>query len=272
MNLGKRFFTKLEWVLSSQLGINLSKMYHSIRGLPDFFYDLKKFKSQYHGKFSLMPCLADRFEEGGSLKNEYFWQDLLVAQLVFKSSPEKHIDVGSKIDGFVAHVASFREIQVLDVRPISPIVPNVVFRKADLTKIQDEMVIGLTAATDSLSCLHALEHFGLGRYGDEVNVLGYEVGLVNLCRILKMDGTLYLSIPIGIERVEFNANRVFNPLKIISFCQTNGLQIQQLTLIRNDNIGTEVEITNENLVSLANQEYNLGLFIFKKYQDNYADE
>ena len=63
---------------------------------------------------------------------------------------------------------------------------------------------------DSLSCLHALEHFGLGRYGDQVRYDGHLAGLGNLTRILSVGGTLYLSVPIGPQRIEFNAHRVFS--------------------------------------------------------------
>ena len=63
---------------------------------------------------------------------------------------------------------------------------------------------------DSLSCLHALEHFGLGRYGDPVNYDGYILGINNLYRILRAGGKLYISVPIGPQRIEFNAHRVFS--------------------------------------------------------------
>ena len=72
-----------------------------------------------------MPCLHDRYEEGGATKSEYFWQDLLVARAIHATMPVKHVDIGSRVDGFVAHVASFREIEVFDVRPISTAVPGV---------------------------------------------------------------------------------------------------------------------------------------------------
>ena len=73
-----------------------------------------------------MPCLHDRYEEGGATKSEYFWQDLLVARAIHAAKPVKHVDIGSRVDGFVAHVASFREIEVFDVQPISTVVPGVV--------------------------------------------------------------------------------------------------------------------------------------------------
>lgn len=59
-----------------------------------------------------MPCLSDALEPSGSASGHYFHQDLLVARKVFERQPRKHVDVGSRIDGFVAHVAAFREIEV----------------------------------------------------------------------------------------------------------------------------------------------------------------
>lgn len=65
--------------------------------------------------------------------------------------------------------------------------------------------------TDSASCLHALEHFGLGRYNDPIDYDGWRKGLVGLTRMLEPNGTLYLSVPTGqTQRVEFNAHRVFS--------------------------------------------------------------
>ena len=63
---------------------------------------------------------------------------------------------------------------------------------------------------DSISCLHALEHFGLGRYGDPINFNGHIIGLNNISKLLKKGGKFYLSVPIGVNRIEFNAHRVFS--------------------------------------------------------------
>ena len=74
----------------------------------------------------------------------------------------------------------------------------------------EELDNKLKERADSLSCLHALEHFGLGRYGDPVNYNGYLLGLDNLYKILKKDGKFYFSVPIGPQRIEFDAHRVFS--------------------------------------------------------------
>ena len=149
----------------------------------------------------------DRLTEAGQASGHYFHQDLLVARDVFRRSPRRHVDVGSSIYGFVSHVASFRDIDVLDVRPVSTPIEGIRFIRQDVMNLDDEFV----GFCDSLSCLHALEHFGLGRYGDPLDVDGWSRGLSNLTRMLEVGGMLYLSMPTGSrQRVEFNAHRVFS--------------------------------------------------------------
>jgi len=141
-----------------------------------------------------------------------FYQDLYVAQQIYSDAPERHIDVGSRIDGFVAHVASFREIEIIDIRQISLSAKNIKVHRMDITK-HSETVTGIT---DSISCLHVLEHIGLGRYGDELNPDGWAVALANLVSMVKQNGRIYISIPVGPQRIEFNAHRVFHPMTIFN--------------------------------------------------------
>ena len=155
------------------------------------------------------PQLMDKYSESGTAKGAYFHQDLLVARRIFDNNPNIHIDIGSRIDGFVAHVASFRPIKVIDIRTITGGVHNnLQFIKQDfMIPIKLEMI----ESCDSLSCLHALEHFGLGRYGDPINYNGHKIGLENLYKLLKPNGKLYLSVPIGLpQRIEFHAHRIFS--------------------------------------------------------------
>lgn len=192
-------------------GLDLPRGVTAISALPVYWRELRQFQMllrRTDGRFQLTklyPCLFDRHKESGGERSQYFLQDLYVASLVFQNDPSHHVDVGSRIDGFVAHVASFREIEVFDVRTLSPLPFNVKFTQADLTS----PAFDLAEYCDSASCLHALEHFGLGRYGDPLDVDGDTKGLTNLHRMLKPGGILYLSVPIGPQRIEFNAHRVY---------------------------------------------------------------
>lgn len=115
-----------------QFGLDPLKLYRSLRGFPSYWRDFQHFRSDYSGAISLQPYLHDRYTEAGVTKSEYFWQDLIVARWIHEAKPLRHVDVGSRTDGFVAHVASYREIEVFDVRPVTTEIPGVTFRQADL--------------------------------------------------------------------------------------------------------------------------------------------
>jgi len=260
----KKFLLKVHWVIGSQFGLDPLRFYRSLKGLPFFILDWIKFRRIYKGEMEIKPCLHDRFMEGGVTKSEYFWQDLLVSRWIFKNKPTCHVDIGSRIDGFVAHVASFREIEVLDVRPISTKIPGVTFAQADL--MEPINLIGNKNANnycDSLSCLHTLEHFGLGRYGDNIDTNGYKKGIANMSPLIKVGGRLYLSTPIGRERVEFNANRIFDPSTIIEVAKDNNLKAESIHSISNGEVEI-ISIDDEELKKLSKKDYSLGIFTFIK--------
>ena len=71
-----------------------------------------------------------------------------------------------------------------------------------------------------MSCLHAIEHFGLGRYGDPIDPKGHLKGFNNILRMLKVGGHLYISFPISNKsEVQFNAQRVFHPKDIFTWAE-----------------------------------------------------
>ena len=133
MNIRDRLL-RVNWVLSTQFSINPRLLFNSIRGLPRYVRDYVRFQSHYAGRVELVPCLNDWHEEGGTTRNEYFWQDLLVARMIFEAKPEKHVDIGSRLDGFIAQVASFREIEMFEFRPITARIPHVTIIQADFMK------------------------------------------------------------------------------------------------------------------------------------------
>lgn len=191
-------------------GIDFKKIILSVKGIYPFLKDLKSFKKQtlpdYWKNVKFNIILSDRFYSAGTASGHYFNQDLFVAQEIFIHNPKKHYDIGSRIDGFVSHVASFRQIKVFDIRGLESDNESISFVKSDLMNLNDEY----KNSTDSISSLHALEHFGLGRYGDSVDIEGFEKGFTNILEMLKNNGRFYFSVPIGPQRIEFNAHRVFD--------------------------------------------------------------
>lgn len=264
----RRTLKKIDWFLIDQLGINLRKMFHAFVRIPSFFVGYYRFSSQYSGIIHWAPCLHDKDEQAGSVNNEYFWQDLLVAQKIYDKKPDSHVDIGSRVDGFISNVACFREIDVIDIRPIRTVIPNVNFIQADLTALDDVV----NSSYDSVSCLHALEHFGLGRYGDPIDCDGFLLGLRNIAGLIYEGGELYLSVPIGIERVEFNANWVFDPRTIVTSAKLARLELTELTVISQDGNVYVSSFDESALGGLAVKNYNLGVFTFVKLGDFYLSD
>ena len=233
------------------------KILLNLRYYPRFIKNKKRWLKNNGAITHNYMILSDYHDSAGNNKGHYFHQDLLVAQSIFQNKPRRHIDVGSRIDGFVAHVASFREIEVLDIRNLSNNYhPNIKFTKLDIMEEPKDM--GLT---DSLSCLHAIEHFGLGRYGDLIDVDGHKKGLENMIKLIEPNGLLYLSFPIGEkDEIHFNAHRVFHPKSIFSFKNIS----EKIKLKRFDYIDDKDQLHSKIRIEDCpeNLKYGCGIYTF----------
>jgi len=228
------------------------------RYLWKFYKDKKQWLDQGGKITRVFRILSDYSDSAGTVKGHYFHQDLLIARLIHDHNPKRHIDIASRIDGFVAHVASFREIEVVDVRPLPKSEhENIKFRQADLMNPQD------LGQTDSLSCLHAIEHFGLGRYTDPIDVNGHIKGIKNLVGMVSDGGRLYLSFPIGqADEVHFNAHRVFH---VSSIFDHPSIQ-KHMTLQRFDYVDDRGDLHLDTSVTEVdrNIKYGCGIYTFEK--------
>jgi len=209
----KRIILKL-YSFFSFFGIDLRKLY-SIVFIPKFLLSLIKFKKLKGNIDKIKPILSDYISYDVNLMSgHYIHQDLLVAQKIFKNNPTKHIDIGSRVNGFVTNVASFRVIETYDLRDIGKSQhKNIKINKGDITDIKN-----FSIKTDSLSCLHSIEHFGLGRWGDNLDPDGHIKGFQNLLSLMDKNGRFYLSFPISTKaRVEFNEQRIFHYSEILNW-------------------------------------------------------
>jgi len=225
------------------------------------FEDLRNQFLAQGGKIShLYPILSDFEGEAGTARGHYFHQDLLVAQKIFNDSPTRHIDVGSRVDGFVAHVASFRPIEIIDIRDLNSTGHhNITFIRSDLMNIQPNS----HPVCDSISCLHAIEHFGLGRYGDPIDPLGHHRGFLNLLKMLSIGGKLYISFPIGIRNeVHFNAHRVFHPTDVLQWPECcSSLELLDFSYV--DDYGT-LHTNVDLLGATPTVAHGCGIYTFRK--------
>ena len=168
-------------------------------------------------------------------------------------------DVGSRVDGYVSNVASFREITVIDIRKLPNNISNVKYLEQDITKN-----IESSKSFDMVTCLHALEHFGLGRYGDPIIDNAVELGIKGLTSLLKKDGKLIISTPTGKERIEFNANWVFDAKKLCNIFDSLALELRNIYQFNPINNAFDIVDIN-NINHMSNIEYALTIFeLYKK--------
>lgn len=253
-------FRRIEEVLQS-IGLDIVKLLKNLSDLPHYFRKYKTLRAQ-KGEDTLFPFgkwyprLREWKEQGGVASGHYFHQDLFVAQQICKHSPVRHIDIGSLVDGFVAHVAAFREIEVWDIRAIDSKVQNIKFYQADLMQLPEALI----ASTDSVSSLHAIEHFGLGRYGDPIDYFGYKKAIENIHAILKEKGRFYFSVPIGPQRIEYNAHRVFSLKYLFDYLATY-FEIETLSIVDdNGNFHKHVQISDAIIENNYGCHYGCGIF------------
>ncbi len=241
-------------------GVRPKVVYRSIANLPGFIKDWITYtRSPGAGDFPvrikhLHPVLADLGHEAGVTSGHYFHQDLWAARKIYERRPATHVDVGSRIDGFVAHLLTFMPVTVVDIRHLRSSVAGLTFLKSDATNLTE---LG-DGSVESVSSLHAVEHFGLGRYGDAIDPHGWRAGLRSLARVLRRGGRLYLSLPIGVPRVEFNAHRVFAPATILEALAD--LQLVSFSAV--DDAGDLAE--NVNPENYATALFSCGLFEYTK--------
>jgi len=231
-----------------------------------FYKDLEELKRQKGADTTFKldprsPILTEKNEEGGEMRGQYFHQDLYVARQIYLAKPQKHLDIGSRTDGFVAHVACFREIELIDIRIIKSAVKNIDYRQADM---MEELPGNMINYCDSVSSLHAIEHFGLGRYGDPINYFGYLKAIDNITLILRSGGNFYFSVPIGPQRIEFNAHRVFSVEYLITILSPT-FTINSFSYVDDSgNFFENVELLTANVKSDFGCYFGCGIFILTK--------
>ena len=237
----------------NMIGIDFRKTYYLFKFTPFLVIDYIRLRKQKNvnsetGSFSFgkfYPVFTDKNAASGQAKGHYFHQDLLIARRIYNNKPGKHVDIGSRVDGFVAHVAVFREIEIVDIRKLNSNVDNISYMQSDLMLALDKKYYNYC---DSLSCLHVLEHFGLGRYGDDIDYYGYLKGFANLSHMLQKGGKLYISVPIGPQRIEFNAHRVFSVKYLVNLIQ-NEYRIDRFSYVDDrgdlfDNVSLDKNVHN----------------------------
>ncbi len=218
-----------------------------------FFLDWSRFL-YCGGKASILdiyPCLNDKTATTG-IDSHYFYQAIWAFKKILDSNTKHHVDVGSEV-GYVGLLTSITKVTFIDIRPLEIKLDRYTGKKGSILELPFD-----DGSIASLSCLHVIEHVGLGRYSDFIDPDGSKKACRELQRVLAPGGNLYLSLPVGKPRVCFNAHRVHTPRQILEYVP--GLKLRRFSVV--DDEGNFHEDVPYN--SWDNLEYGCGMFHFVK--------
>jgi hypothetical protein len=197
------------------------------------------------------PRLNDNTETTG-FDQHYIYHTAWAARMLKKINPVKHVDIGSRLF-FATIVSAFIPVEFYDYRPAKLNLSNLTSGKADLLSLPfpDHSIT-------SLSCMHTLEHIGLGRYGDKLDPSGDEKAIKELKRVLAIGGDLLVVVPVGEPKIMFNAHRIYSYDQIKNYFV--GMELKNFSLVLDNG-----EFVNNADKKIADgQKYGCGCFWFKK--------
>lgn len=226
----------------------------------DYRRDFARFSALAAASRHPVPRWGERFAclgqktRSSEFDRHYVYHSSWAARILARTRPERHVDISSSLY-FVGIVSAFVPVTHYDYRPPDLHLDNLTTSFADLAALPFA-----NGSVMSLSCMHVVEHVGLGRYGDPLDPEGDMKAMCELTRVLAPGGQLLFVAPVGRPCIRFNAHRIYGYEQIRkSFA---ALQLVQFLLVPDRPAdGGLIEATPE---VVATQDYGCGCFWFCK--------
>lgn len=182
----------------------------------------------------------------------YLYHVAWAARMVIGYAPAKHIDISSSLN-FCTTLSATVRTEFYDFRTTPLQLDNLLCGQADLTNLFFE-----DASVESLSCMHTIEHIGLGRYGDPIDVNGDITAAAELSRVVRPGGHLLMVVPVGRARIVFNSHRVYCHDQLLAMFPN--FEVLETALVRDDRSFSR----NPDAVEFDAQSYGCGCYLLRK--------
>ena len=200
-------------------------------------------------------CLVDATATTG-FDRHYVFHCAWAARVLARNRPAEHADISSSLY-FIGVASAFLPIRFLDFRPANLGLSMVKEDAVDIRQLPFE-----NESIYSLSCMHVVEHIGLGRYGDPIDYDGDLAACAELARVIALGGCLLFVVPLAAQaRIVFNAHRVYTFDQVLDMFR--GMILEEFSLIP-DNAADGNLIVSPNKELLERQSYGCGCFLFRK--------
>jgi SAM-dependent methyltransferase len=244
-----------EWIIRTGKKI-LIRYPQTILRFFQYLMEFREVKKQTGNRFTAnwsdaYPCLQDK-QKFTPYDQHYIYHPAWAARKLVTINPGMHIDISS-ILSFSVIISAVVPVHFYDYRPAKLNLTNYQSDFADLLNLPFD-----DNSVESLSCMHTVEHVGLGRYGDEIDGSGDLKAIAELKRVLAPNGHLLFVTPVGRPRIQFNAHRVYSHEQILEYFHP--LTLKEFSLVPDS--GGLVENAPGELV--AQQSYGCGCYWFQK--------